>query len=56
MPLTIILLLYVSSILAGVVDGVDVSMLLADIKILSALALVIVIISTFACGYVLKKI
>ncbi len=56
MPLTIILLLYVSSILAGVVDGIDVSMLLADIKILSALALVIVITSTFACSYVLKKI
>ncbi len=56
MPLTIILLLYVASILSAITENVDISMLLIDIKILSALAIVVSIISTLACSYVLKKI
>ena len=56
MPLTIILLLYVASILNSITENVDSSILVIDIKILFALTIVFSLISILACSYVLKKI
>jgi heme exporter protein B len=56
MPLTIILLLYVASILNSITENVDSSILVIDIKILFVLTIVFSLISILACSYVLKKI
>ena len=56
MPLTIILLLYVASILNSITENIDFSILIIDIQILFALTVVFSVISILACSYVLKKI